>query len=315
MSMESQSEQAQHLLNQIVHDFMQQQKSQRRWRWLKRMVYIALLSYLLFSMLMTYLDEKSQLLRPHVGIVDLKGEISDRSLTNADAFSKALDRAYKNETMKAVVIRINSPGGSPVQADYMYNTLMHYRHKYPKIKTYAVCMDSCASAAYYVAAAADEIYANPASLVGSIGVIYDGFGFTDLMQKLGVSRRLVTAGKNKGFLDPFSAESPEQKQYLESMLSDIHQQFIKQVKLGRGTRLKINEETFSGLAWTGDKAKAMGLIDGLASTGELMREKIKVDAAVDYSEKMSVLDQLSRSVGASIGFSLQSVLQGNRGWF
>lgn len=315
MTMEYQPEQAQHLLNQMVHDFMQQQRSQRRWRWFKRVIYLALLVYLLFSAVLTYLDEKSQLARPHVGIVDLKGEISDRSIMNADAFSKSLDKAYKNPAMKALVIRINSPGGSPVQADYMFNTLMHYRHSHPNIKTYAVCLDSCASAAYYVAAAADEIYANPASLVGSIGVIYDGFGFSDLMQKIGVSRRLVTAGKNKGFLDPFSPESPVQKQYLQAMLADIHQQFIHQVKLGRGNRLKLNEDVFSGLAFTGDKAKSLGLIDGLASTGELMRQQIKLDAGVDYSEKMSVLEQFSRSVGASINIGFQSMLQGYRGWY
>jgi protease-4 len=307
MSLDYKPEQAQYLLNQLVYDFMQQQKNHRRWLWLKRSIYSLIVVYFLFSFLFGYMTEKGQTARPHTGVIDLKGEISDRSLMNADSFSKSLAKAYKSGMMKALIIRINSPGGSPVQADYMFNSLRYYHKKYPNIKTYAVCLDSCASAAYYVATAADEIYANPASLVGSIGVIYDGFGFSDVMQKIGISRRLVTAGQNKGFMDPFSPESPAQKQYLETMLQDIHQQFIDKVKLGRGNRLKMQADIFSGLAWTGHRAKDLGLIDGFASAGELMREKIKLDSAVDYTEKMSVMEQVARNVSTSLSLSLQSL--------
>ena len=176
---------------------------------------------------------------------------------------KGIDNAYKNKGLKALILRINSPGGSPVQAEYMYNTVKYYKSKYPEVKTYAVCVDLCASAAYYVAVAADEIYASPASMVGSIGVLYNGFGFVDVMNKIGVTRRLQTSGVNKGFLDPFSPVSEFQKQKLQSMLDLIHQQFINRVKEGRGSRLHIDEDTFSGLFWTGEQALSFGLIDGL----------------------------------------------------
>lgn len=297
---ESGPQDAQLLLNKLVYDFMRQQKHQRRWVWVKRSLAILAVLFIIFNITKSIIEEKALMQRPHVGIIDIKGEISDKSLMNSDAFSKSLAKAYKNEKMRALILRINSPGGSPVQADYMYNTLSYYRHQYPKIKTYAVCVDSCTSAAYYIAAAADEIYANPASLVGSIGVLYDGFGFNDVMDKVGVSRRLVTAGKNKGFLDPFSPQTPEQKAFLQHMLDEIHQQFIAKVKEGRGKRLHITDDLFSGLAWTGVEAKSLGLVDGFASTGELMRNTLKLDDAIDYTEKMSVVEQVSRNVGAEL---------------
>jgi protease-4 len=300
MMNESNSQEAQLLLNKIVYDFLKQQKHQRRWQWMKRIAVFLVLGFVVANIVMAVLEEKTLMNRPHVGIIDIKGEISDKSLMNSDAFSKSIAKAYKNEKMQALVLRINSPGGSPVQADYMYNTIQYYRQKYPKIKTYAVCMDSCASAAYYIAAAADEIYANPSSLVGSIGVLYDGFGFDEIMQKIGITRRLITAGKNKGFLDPFSPQSPEQKAFLQTMLDQIHQQFIAKVKQGRGARLKMNDELFTGLAWTGGQAKDLGLIDGFASTGELMRQTLKLEDAIDYTEKMSVVEQVSRNVGAEL---------------
>ena len=309
MSHEYNSEEAQHLLNKLVYDFIRQQKHHRIWRWVKRVLVVAVFGFVVFGVVSSILAEKSLMMRPHVGLIDLKGEISDKSIMNSDTFSKSLAKAYKNKMMKAVIVRINSPGGSPVQADYMFNTIKYFRQKYPDVKTYAVCVDSCTSAAYYVAAAADEIYANPASVVGSIGVLYDGFGFNDVMQNVGVSRRLVTAGKNKGFLDPFSPVSDTQKVYLQTMLDQIHQQFIAKVKLGRGARLKIDDNTFSGLAWTGSQAKDMGLIDGFASAGELMRNTIKLDEAIDYTEKMSVVEQVSRNVGASLKLAFTESLK------
>ena len=187
-----------------------------------------------------------------------------------------------------------------MQADYMFNSVRHFKKKYPDVKTYAVCVDSCTSAAYYIAAAADEIYANPSSLVGSIGVLYNGFGFVGAMEKLGISRRLKTSGSSKGFMDPFSPENLEQEKDLMVMLDLIHDRFIKQVKKGRGKRLKTNEELFSGLVWTGVQAKELGLIDGFASSGQLMRKVIKLDSVVDYTEKQSVLDRFASRVGSSM---------------
>jgi protease-4 len=224
-------------------------------------------------------------------------------------FIKGLNSAYENnKALKAVILRIDSPGGSPVQADYMYNSIQFYKKKYPDVKIYAVCVDMCASAAYYVAAAADEIYANPSSLVGSIGVLYNGFGFVDTMQKLGVTRRLHTAGINKGFLDQFSPDNPAQGQLLQTMLDLIHQQFIDRVKAGRGQRLVIDKDTFSGLFWTGIQAKERGLIDGFASSGQVARDIIKIDRVVDYTVQESVIERFSKQMGTAIANQLPLAL-------
>ncbi|HHF7349035.1 TPA: S49 family peptidase [Legionella feeleii] len=290
---------SQTLLNQIVIEFMKEQKSKRRWRWVKRVIYLFLFAFVIY-LIATYKDEDKVLrAKPHVGLIDVNGTIFDTDSGNAENFAKALDDAYKNTGLKALIIRINSPGGSAVQADYMYNTLQYYRQKYPDIKTYAVCVDMCASAAYYLAAGAEEIYANPASMVGSIGVLYNGFGFIDAMQKIGVSRRLQTAGINKGFLDPFSPVAPGDKQLLQTMLDDVHQQFIAKVKEGRGSRLKIDELTFSGLFWTGQQAKDRGLIDGFASSGQIARNIVKIDQVIDYTYKQSVFERMAKNIGTA----------------
>jgi protease-4 len=213
---------------------------------------------------------------------------------------KGLDAAYKSPGLKAMIFRINSPGGSPVQADYMFNAIQFYREQYPQVKTYAVCVDICASAAYYVAAGAEEVYANPASMVGSIGVLYNGFGFEDSLKKLGMTRRLQTAGENKAILDPFLPEKPADKVFLQTMLDQVHQQFIAKVKEGRGDRLKIDDLTFSGLFWTGQEAKTRGLIDGFASAGELAKQTIKVDQIIDYTYKQNWMDKLSKNMSTMI---------------
>jgi protease-4 len=291
---------SQAVLNYLVHDFVVQQKRDRRWRFMKRGLYLLLVVFIIARLVMVYVDEQKITAKPHVGLIDIKGEIAENAPANADNFSKGLGRAYKNPQMKALIVRLNSPGGSPVQADYMFNTLGYYQQQYPAVKVYAVCVDSCVSAAYYVAARADEVYANPASMVGSIGVIYSGFGFSHVMDKLGVTRRLYTAGKYKGLLDPFSAEVPGQKLFLQHMLDQIHQQFIEKVKLGRGSRLKIDENTFSGLPWTGIEGKERGLIDGFASSGEVLRDHIHLEDVIDYTEKPNLIDQVSQHIGASM---------------
>lgn len=295
---------SQTLLNQIVIEFMREQKSKRRWRWVRRVIYLLLLAFVIY-LIGTYKDEDKVLrAKPHVGLIDVTGTIFDTDSGNAENFAKGLDDAYKNTGLKALIIRINSPGGSAVQADYMYNTLQYYRQKYPDIKTYAVCVDMCASAAYYLAAGAEKIYANPASMVGSIGVLYNGFGFTDAMQKIGVSRRLQTAGVNKGFLDPFSPVAPADKQLLQTMLDDVHQQFIAKVKEGRGSRLKIDDLTFSGLFWTGQQAKDRGLIDGFASSGQIARNIVKIDQVIDYTYKQSVFERMAKNIGTAVANQL-----------
>ncbi|MCA0404287.1 MAG: S49 family peptidase [Proteobacteria bacterium] len=291
---------SQTVLNEIVLEYMKEQKRKRRFRWVFRILILFLILFAFYRLFALNDADKSSKAKPHVGLIDLNGTIFDSQEASAENFAKGLDDAYKNQSLKALIIRINSPGGSPVQADYMFNSLRYYRKKYPDIKTYAVCVDICASAAYYIAAAADEIYANPSSMVGSIGVLYNGFGFVDAMQKVGVTRRLQTAGKNKAILDPFSPTNPEQEQYLQSMLNNIHQIFIDRVKEGRGERLKVNENTFSGLFWTGMPAKEQGLIDGFASSGQLARDVIQIEDVVDYTHKQSVLDRFAKNIGTAM---------------
>ncbi|MBA2652504.1 MAG: S49 family peptidase [Tatlockia sp.] len=297
---------SQTLLNQIVSDYLREQKNRRRWRWVKLILILVALLVALY--LIFFDDNKSTHTKAHVGLIDVNGTIFDAQSTSAENFAKGMDEAYDNSGLKALILRINSPGGSPVQADYMFNTIRYYRKKYPDVKIYAVCVDLCASAAYYVAAAADEIYANPSSMIGSIGVLYNGFGFVDTIQKLGITRRLQTAGSNKGLLDPFLPVNPEQSKILQTMLDEIHQVFIARVKEGRGSRLKVDDLTFSGLFWTGQQAKERGLIDGFASSGQVARELVKIDKLIDYTHKQSVLDRVAKNLGSAIADQLPLAL-------
>jgi len=299
---------SQTLLHQIVREWIQEKKRKRYWRWLKR---IMLLVFIVFIFCWVFYKDAArgrQGTKPHIGLIDIEGTIFPTAETNAEHFAKSLHKAYKNSGLKALIIRINSPGGSPVQADYMYNLLQFYRKKHPEIKTYAVCVDLCASAAYYVAAGSQHIYANPASLIGSIGVVYNGFGFDEAMHKIGITRRLQTAGEHKGFLDPFSPETTVEKQHLQALLDSIHMRFIAAVKSGRGSRLLIDDNTFSGLIWTGEQALARGLIDGFASTGQLAREIIKINKIIDYTYSSSFFEQFSKNIGTAVTNQFSSAL-------
>lgn len=312
LSSENKTE-SQAVLNQIVLEFMREQKRKRRGRWIMRGFIFLLLLCFLYKTPGLMTDNAAKKDKPHAGIIDINGTIFAESAANADDFLKGMEDAYKSKGLKAMIFRINSPGGSPVQADYIYTIIRNYHARHPKIKTYAVCVDICASAAYYIAAAADEIYANPASMVGSIGVLYNGFGFADTMQKVGVTRRLQTAGVNKDFLDPFSPEKPEQKAFLQTLLDDVHTQFINKVKEGRGSRLKIDDSTFSGLFWTGQQAKDRGLIDGFASAGDLARDNIKVHHMIDYTHAESVLEKMTKTMGTIAGNPLGALGLGKSG--
>ncbi|KTD41511.1 S49 family peptidase [Legionella parisiensis] len=294
---------SQALLNQIIIDYMKEAKRKRRWKWFMRVIYLLIIAYIVYYVSKGTNEDIGTNIKAHVGIVDITGEMSETK-ANADDFAKGLDAAYKNSGLKAVIIRINSPGGSPVQAEYMYNMIKFYQKKYPDIKIYSVCVDACASAAYYVAVATDTIYASPASMVGSIGVLYNGFGFVDLINKVGVTRRLQTSGVNKSFLDPFSPETDFAKQKLQVMLDQVHQQFINRVKEGRGSRLHIDDDTFSGLFWTGEQALKIGLIDGFASSGQLSREVIKVPDVIDYTHKQNLFDRVSKNLGTALADEL-----------
>lgn len=288
------------LLSQLTMEFLREKKRQRRRNRIKAVFVFAVITWFAYLFVSSEGVSGHESSEAHVGLIDVKGVIMSDETASAEHFSKAMKKAYANKALKALILRIDSPGGSPVQADYMYNTIQYYRNKHEDIKVYAVCVDTCASAAYYIAAATDEIYANPSSIVGSIGVIYNGFGFVDAMQKFGVSRRLQTAGHNKGFMDPFSPMVPGQEKQLQTMLNIIHQEFINKVKAGRGNRLLIDDDTFSGLFWTGTQAKQRGLIDGFASTGQLVRETIKVENIVDYSYKENAFEKVAKRIGVAM---------------
>lgn len=299
---------SQALLNQLVIDYLKEKKRKRQWKWIVRAIILAILIYSSYKIMLLAKSTEESKNKDHIGLIDVNGEITDSSSASSDNFTKGMDKAYKSKGLKAIIIRINSPGGSPVQAEYIYNVLQYYKSLKPDIKTYAVCVDMCASAAYYVAVGTDEIYASPASMVGSIGVLYNGFGFVDAIEKLGVSRRLQTSGVNKAFLDPFSPTTEFHKEKLQTMLDIVHKQFIARVKEGRGDRLHINEETFSGLFWTGEQALASGLIDGYASSGQLAREVIKITNIVDYTQKQNVFDRLTKNLGTAMANELPVAL-------
>lgn len=293
-------------LHQLLKDTLQEQRRARRWRIFFR------LSFLLLFILMIFIlwpsDGKGADHKPHTALVELNGELMDDSDANAKDINKALNKAYKDPQTKAVMLEINSPGGSPVQAGEIYSNIMRLKKAHPDIKIYAVCTDSCASGAYYVAAAADYIYSDPASLVGSIGVLMDGFGFTDTLTKLGVQRRLMTSGSEKGFLDPFSPVKPTDEAYMQTMLDIIHQQFINAVKTGRGNKLKNDPLLFSGLVWTGQQALELGLVDGLATPDQVTRDIIKVPHTVDYTDSGSFFDHLTGRIGVTAAHSVAAML-------
>ncbi len=237
---------------------------------------------------------------PHTAVIEIKGEISSDGDASAENVVSSMRGAFEDEGAQAVVLLINSPGGSPVQAGIINDEIRRLRAKYNK-PVYAVVEESCASAAYYIAAATDKIFVDKASIVGSIGVLMDGFGFTGLMDKLGVERRLMTAGENKGFLDPFSPQTEKQRQYAQAMLDQVHNQFIAAVKAGRGKRLKETPELFSGLFWTGQQAIEMGLADQLGNLDFVAREIVKAEELVDYTRRENVAERLAKKFGAAMG--------------
>jgi protease-4 len=286
-------------LERLAQDMLKDRRSERRWRIVKRVTWI--LSLLLVAIFA--LGSSGRVAAPsgpHTALVELRGEISSENEASAEILIAGLKAAFKDSAAVAVVLRINSPGGSPVQAGIVHDEIRRLKALHGK-KVYVVIEEACASGAYYIAVAADEIYADKASLVGSIGVLMDGFGFTGTMQKLGVERRLMTAGENKALGDPFSPLSPKHRTHVQAMLDQIHQQFISVVKQGRGERLKQTPETFSGLFWNGEKAVELGLVDKLGSLDFVAREVIHAAEVVDYTVKENMVERLAKRFGASIG--------------
>jgi len=297
------------LLEKTLLASVQEQRRSRRWGiFFKLLTFTYLLGMLvLFSPLVDM--EKSATRGSHyTALIEVRGVIADKESASADNIVGSLRTAFEDPKVKGVILRINSPGGSPVQAGMMNDEILRLKALYKK-PVYAVVEESCASAAYYIAVSADKIFVNKASIVGSIGVLMDGFGFTGLMQKLGVERRLMTAGENKGFLDPFSPQTDRQRAFAQGMLNQIHQQFIGVVKAGRGERLKETPEMVSGLFWSGQQAIELGLADELGSLDYVAREVVKAEDIIDYTRRDNVAERLAKKFGAAMGAGAMKALQ------
>lgn len=286
-------------LERLLLAHLDEQRRARRWGiFFKSLGFIWL--FLLLVLIASH-DAGEFSTKPHTGLIDIQGEIGGDEGVSADDIIDALNKAFDNKHAKAVVLRINSPGGSPVQAGQIYDEIRRLRDKHKDKPVYVVVDDICASGGYYIAAAADKIFVDKASLVGSIGVLMDGFGFTETMKKLGIERRLLTAGENKGFLDPFSPLDPQDVAHAQRLLNEIHQQFIQVVRQGRGQRLKEQPELFSGLVWNGTRSIELGLADGLGNLNYVAREVVKAEDIVDYTPRESLADRLARRLGTAIG--------------
>jgi protease-4 len=291
----------QQTLQQLLNSTLIENRRSRRWGVFFKLLgfgyLFLLLGLLIWSDDFNMSEVKS---KEHTALVKVEGLIASQTKASADKIVTGLREAFKDKKTKGVILRMNTPGGSSVQSRYVNRELMRLREKYPDMPVYAVCVDVCASGGYYIASAADKIYADESSIVGSIGVLINGFGFVDGMEKLGIERRLLTAGEHKGILDPFSPLKSEDETHISNMLSDVHRQFIDAVKEGRGDRLQYEEhpEIFSGLFWSGEEAKKLGLVDAFGSSGYVAREVIGVEEIVDFTPKEELWDRFARSLGA-----------------
>ncbi len=295
------------LAERIATDYFRDRRSARRWRLALRLTWILLLLGLIYLLIVSrgIADGPHG---PHTALIEVRGEIGVDSEASAEKLVAGLKSAFEDSAAQAVVLRINSPGGSPVQAGIVNDEIRRLKALHRK-KVYAVVEETCASGAYYIAVAADEIYADKASIVGSIGVLMDSFGFTGAMDKVGIERRLLTAGANKGLGDPFSPLTDAHRAYIKAMLDQVHRQFIETVRQGRGARLKETPDTFSGLFWSGEQALAMGLVDHLGSLDQVARDVVKAEMVIDYTPKENVAERLAKRFGASIGVGAVSALR------
>ncbi len=292
------------VLEKVALKAIEEQRRARQWSALFKLLWFTVIFLVLasaFGWIGRPDKDSAGTIGKHTAVVDVEGIIGVDSKASAEKLMKGLNRAFKDANTQGVLLRINSPGGSPVQAGYVNDEIRRLRAKYPGIPVHAVVQDLCASGGYYIAVAADRIYVDKASLVGSIGVIMGGFGFTGAMDKLGVERRAYTSGENKDFLDPFLPENPRHREHAQQMIGEIHQQFVRTVRQGRGTRLKETPEMFSGLFWTGEKSIELGLADGLGSAEYVAREVIKAEKLVDFTPDENYFERFTKTFGASVG--------------
>ena len=292
----------QQTIEKLALSSLEEQKKARKWGILFKSLTFLYLFVVLFMALGWFGGKSSA--GAHTALIELNGVIEAGGEVNADSVITSLKDAYDSSGTKGIILRINSPGGSPVQAGIINDEIRRQKALHPKIPVYAVVDDICASGGYYIAVAADKIFVNKASIIGSIGVLMDGYGFTEVMKKVGVERRLMTAGENKGMLDPFSPVNPKQQAYAQSMLNEVHEQFKAVVRQGRGARLKETPEVFSGLFWSGEQGIKLGLADALGSADYVAREVIKQEEIVDYTYQETVVDRFAKRLGATMAKSV-----------
>ncbi|MES2537288.1 MAG: S49 family peptidase [Pseudomonadota bacterium] len=300
-------------LEKLAFATLREQRAKRRWGIFFKLLTLGIV---VFAILLAFdlVGKDVETVGSHTALIEIDGAIESGSGSgSAESVITALNSAYADSGSVGVVMRINSPGGSPVQAGMISDEITRLRKAYPQKPLYVVVEEMCASGGYYIAAAADRIYVNKASIVGSIGVLMDGFGFTGLMDKVGVERRLLTAGENKGFMDPFSPQTQKHKEYAQSMLNEIHQQFIDVVRAGRGKRLKETPDMFSGLFWSGSKAVELGLADGFGTVDSVARDQFKAEDIVDYTRKEGLPERVMKKFGAAVGSgAMQSMWSGTK---
>ena len=294
-------------LERVARELMRDRRSERRWRIFFRLAWLGLVLAVAYALFVQRGPTVAPT-GPHTALIEVRGEIGPESEANAEDIVAALRAAFEDRYAQALVLRINSPGGSPVQAGIVNDELRRLKAKHGK-RVYAVVDEMCASGAYYIAVGADEIFVDKASLVGSIGVLMSGFGFTGLMDKMGIERRLLTAGENKGMLDPFSPQNEKHRAHAQAMIDQVHQQFIKVVRDGRGKRLKETPETFSGLFWNGEEAVRMGLADQFGNLDHVARDIVKAEEVIDYTPKENVAERLAKRFGASAGAGAMRALR------
>lgn len=295
-------------LEALANDIVVERRRARRWSIFFRLLTLAIVAFGFLLIIGSFAVRTRLCLESCTAVVQLEGEMDRDSQASADNVIEGLHAAFENPGTKGVVMLVNSPGGSPVQAGRIYAEMKRLRAKYPQIPLHAVVEEMAASGGYYVAAAADRIYVDPASLVGSIGVLIDSFGFVGTIEKIGAERRVIAAGENKTFLDPFSPLPEEQRAYAEQMLADIHQQFIAAVKDGRGDRLKETPEMFSGLVWNGQRAVELGLADEFGSVDSVARDVFHAEEVVDFTPKEDLANRIARRLGTEAGrFTLRAL--------
>lgn len=297
------------VLEKLAFAALDEQKRTRRWGVFFKFLTFAYLAVALGMFIYPRFESEIATDKEHVAVIDVLGMIVDGDATNADVIIEGLRDAVKDKNTKGIILNINSPGGSAVQSAYVYEEIRRQKAKHPDLPIYSVVGDMCASGGYYIASASDRIYVSRASLIGSIGVIMNGFGFSDVLQKLGVERRLLTAGEHKAMLDPFSPVNEQEEKHMQSLLDQVHQQFITAVKQGRGDRLKEVPEMFSGLVWTGEEGVKLGLADDFGSVDSVARDVIGTETKINFTPQERLLDRLAGKLGASFAAAMGTAIK------